>query len=110
MSTEAPLSDADRALLERLALRVAELRLEVPAILALETARPVSLVASQSLTFFEPFVQSLFRLADYRRFTALVERREALEALTARIEAAADARQRHEAAAREARRASAGKP
>lgn len=102
------LDEADRALLERVAQRIAELRLEVPAILTIETARPMSLVASTAMVFFEPFVQALLRLRDYQRFAALIERRDALEALASRIEAAADARQRAERAARESRHAGSG--
>ena len=82
----------DRALLERLATRIVDLRLEVPAILTLETGKPLALLASQTLTFFEPIVQSLFHLSEYRRFAALAERRDALEALIVMIEARADAR------------------
>ena len=89
-----PLTDADRALLERLARRVVELKLETPALLTLETARPLSVLAGQAMLFFEPFAQALFRLPDYRRLAALVERREALEALAAMIERAADERER----------------
>ena len=58
--------------------------MEVPAILTLETGRPLSLVAGQAMIFFEPIVLALFRLPDYRRFAALIERREALEALIRR--------------------------
>lgn len=82
----------ERDLLVRLAKRVAELRMETPAILALETARPVSLIAGQALVFFEPFVQSLFRLSDYRRYAALIERRESIELLMRCIETAVDER------------------
>ena len=85
-----PLSAEDQALLDRLAARVVELHLEVPAILALETARPLTVVASQALIFFEPLIQSLFRFSDYRRITTLVERREVVESLIRRIEAAAE--------------------
>ncbi|MBI1799655.1 MAG: hypothetical protein HYR73_08200, partial [Candidatus Eisenbacteria bacterium] len=60
------------------------------AILALEGGRPLSLVASQTLLFFEPLVQSLFRMNDYRRFALLAERREAIECLLQRIEARAE--------------------
>ena len=88
-----PLADDDRALLERLARRVVELRLETPALLTLETARPLSLLAGQAMLFFEPFAQALFRLPEYRRVAALVERREALEALAAMIERATDERE-----------------
>ena len=88
------LAPEDRALLERLAKRVAELRLEVPALLTLETARPLSVLAGQAMLFFEPLVQSMFRLGEYRRVAALVERREALAELSRLIEAAADERER----------------
>jgi len=88
------LADDDRALLERLARRVVELRLETPALLTIETARPLSVLAGQAMLFFEPFAQALFRLPDYRRLAALIERREALEALARLIEQAADERER----------------
>jgi len=85
-----PLSAEDRALLERVAGRIVELRLEVPAILAIESSRPLSLLASQAMIFFEPIVQALFRMPDYRRFSRLVESREALEMLTTLIEQRAE--------------------
>ena len=80
----------ERRVLERLADRVVELRLEVPAIVTLETARPLSLVAGQAMTFFEPMVQALFRVSDYRLYASLVERRECLELLARMIETRAD--------------------
>jgi hypothetical protein len=97
-----PLSTEDQALLDRVAGRVVELHMEVPAILALETAKPLTVVASQALIFFEPMVQSLFRFSDYRRFTALVERRDVMEALIRRIETGADEARAKRAAARRA--------
>jgi hypothetical protein len=88
------LSPEDRALLEKLAQRVVELRLETPAILTLEGARPLSLLAGQAMLFFEPFAQAVFRFGDYRRVAALIERRDALEALTRMIEERAEAREK----------------
>lgn len=99
MASPAELTPEDQALLDRLARRVVELRMEVPAVLTLESTRPLGLLAGQAMTFFEPFVQALFRLPDYRRIVALIERRAALEALTVMIE-------RHAEEARAARRAS----
>ena len=90
----AELAPEDRALLERLAKRIADMRLETPAILTLESTRPLSVLAGQAMLFFEPFAQALFRFDDYRRLAALIERRDALEALTGMIERAADERQR----------------
>ena len=101
------LSDEDRALLDRVATRVVELHMDVPAILALETAKPLTVIASQALVFFEPMIQSLFRFADYRRFTALLERRDVMESLLLRIEAEAE---RVRLGRAEARRAARGRP
>ncbi len=92
MAAEPVLDERDAGLLDRLAVRIVELRLETAAILTLETARPMSLLTSQAMVFFEPFVQALFRMPDYRRFAALAGRREALEALLSRIEFHAAAR------------------
>lgn len=80
----------DRALLERVAARIVELRLEVPAVVTLESTRPLSLVAGQAMVFFEPFVLALFRFPDYRRFAQLIERRDAMESLTTLIEQRAE--------------------
>ena len=93
MAAEA-LAPEDRALLERLARRVVELRLEIPALLTIETARPLSVLAGQAMLFFEPFVQALFRFAEYRRVAALIERRDALEELARVIEHEAEERRR----------------
>jgi len=84
------IAPADRELIERLAGRVVELRLDVPAVVTLETSKPLSLLAGQTLTFFEPMVQAMFNFPDYRRFAALIERREVLEALTEAIERRAE--------------------
>lgn len=91
MATPGPtLTPEEQRVLERLADRVVELHMEVPAILTLETARPLSLLAGQTMTFFEPVVQALFRVSDYRLYASLVERREALELLARMIETRAD--------------------
>ncbi len=95
--TAPEIAPADAELLDRLAAHVADRRLEAPALLALESARPLSVIAGQAMVFFEPFVQAFFRMPDYRRLALLVERRECLERLAERIEARASER---EAAAR----------
>lgn len=91
MTSDPELTAEDQALLDRVARRVVELHAEVPAILTLESARPLTVIASQAMIFFEPMVQALFRFSDYRRFATLIERRETVELLVRRIEQAADA-------------------
>ena len=95
-----PLTAEDEALLDRLATRVVELRMDVPAILALESGRPLGFLASQAMVFFEPFARSLFRLPDYRRFATLIERRDTIEKLVTRIETRADDADRERRAAK----------
>jgi hypothetical protein len=103
-SEPAPYAPEDMALLERVAARVVELRLDVPAVLMLESVRPLSFVAGQAMLFFQPMVQALLRFDDYRRLAALLERRESLDLLSSLIE------RRAEAAARRAPAPPAGKP
>ena len=103
VSEPPPLSAQDEALLDRVAARAVELHMEVHAILALETAKPVTVVASQALVFFEPMIQSVFRFSDFRRFTALVERRDVMESLIRRIEERAERARVERAEARRAR-------
>ncbi len=91
MASEPELTPEDRALLERVARRIVALHMEVPAILTLESLRPMSLVAGQAMVFFEPLARAMFRLPDYRRFASLLERRETLESLARLVENEAEA-------------------
>ena len=91
-SESPPLATSDLELLERVAARVVAMRLEVPAILALEGSLPLSFVAGQTLVFFEPLLQVFLPGPQVGRFARLVERRDALEHLVRRIEVLAEHR------------------
>jgi hypothetical protein len=90
MGSDPSIAPEDLELLDRVAARVVDLHLELPALLSLETGKPLSLLAGQTLVFFEPMVQSLFSFPDYRRFALLIERRDVVDALIERIERRAD--------------------
>jgi hypothetical protein len=81
-----------RDLIEKVAKKVVEWRLSVPAIVVLESAKPLSFVASQVMVFFEPIVQSLFNIKDYERFYEMLEDRRNLELLIQEIERQEDIR------------------
>mgnify|MGYP001562322087 CR=1 FL=1 len=81
-----PLSIEDEALLDRLAAEVAKRRMQAPAILFLESVKPLNFVGSQALVFLQPLVGALFSTVQWERVTAILERREALELLIRRIE------------------------
>lgn len=87
----------DDRLFDRIAEATVRYRMTVPAILFLESVKPLSFVGSQALYFFEPMVRAVFTIPDYERFAALMERRENFEALLVAIE------QKDETARREER-------
>jgi hypothetical protein len=89
---EPELGPEDEALLRQLARRVSRYQMEVPAVLFLESVRPLNFVGSQALAFFEPMVQTLFNWSQYDRFTRLMAQRENVERLTRYIEEEADRR------------------
>jgi hypothetical protein len=79
--------DEDRVL-NALAARVVRWKMSVPAIIFLESVKPLNYIGSQTLVFFEPIVQSLFNFKDYDTFRRAMERRENVEILLQKIEAA----------------------
>ncbi|GIW73250.1 MAG: hypothetical protein KatS3mg102_2792 [Planctomycetota bacterium] len=83
-----PLEQQDRELLERVARAVRRRRMQAPAVLFLESVKPLGFVGSQAMWFLRPFATAVLRRpADYDRFARLLERRDGIEALLERIEA-----------------------
>jgi len=77
---------------DRLASWLVERRLETPAILFLESSRPLSFVGAQAMHFFQPLASVLFSTRDYERLARLLEERDNFEILLATIEREADRR------------------
>jgi hypothetical protein len=80
-----PFSAEDHLLAERLAQFITRRALNSPCILILEMARPLNFVGSQLLTFIRPFATFLFSASEYDRFVRLLERRESVDLLVAKI-------------------------
>ena len=74
------------AVLEKLAKKVVEWKMSVPAILALESVKPLNFIGSQTMVFFEPIIQAVFNIKDYDTFRCALEKRETLEILLLKIE------------------------
>jgi len=113
---EGELAPADLEILSRVANWVAERRMSVPAILFLESHRPLSFVGSQVMIAASPFVATLepfvrgmlgktFTYADYRRFAELMENRENFETLIVEVERANQRQMDAERAEKEKRKA-----
>ncbi len=74
------------AILEKVAKKVVSWRMAVPAIMFLESVKPLNYIGAQAMVFFEPIVQTVFNFRDYDIFRAALERRENIENLLQKIE------------------------
>ena len=83
---EIPQSD-QRALLEKVATQVVKRRLTAPAILFLELCKPLNFLGSQLLIALNPFVQTIFKTTEYRKFALIIEKDANVERLIQLIEA-----------------------
>ncbi len=72
-------SDGERALVDKLAQFVVRRRMTAPALMALESARPLNFIGSQVLTFFQPLLSLVFNPEDCDRFVALLEKRQSVD-------------------------------
>ncbi len=76
----------ERQVLEKVAKKVVRHGFAIPAIMTLETVKPLNFIGSQAMIFFQPIVQSIFVLQDYDTFRQAMERRENVENLLLLIE------------------------
>jgi hypothetical protein len=76
-----------REIMDRLAGKIVERRLAAPAILFLESIKPLSFLGNQALIFFQPIVQSIVNFKSYDEIAGILEDRQNLEYLLTRIEA-----------------------
>lgn len=80
----------DAELLDKLADGIARRRLTTVAIFFLESVKPLNFVASQTMYFFRPIVQTIWtNPLTWDRVAKLLERRETIELLLRRLEARA---------------------
>ncbi len=81
------LSEEQSDLLLRLASKIVKGGWTVPAILFLESVKPLNYIGSQTMVFFEPFAQAIFRnIKDYNTFRVMMEKRDNVERLLQKIE------------------------
>lgn len=79
-------TEEDDELVEKVARKIVNMRLTVPAIFLLESSKPLAFLGGQLLVFLEPFIQTLFNFKQYQRFAFLMENRDNWERLLRRIE------------------------
>jgi hypothetical protein len=86
------LAPEDDALLLDLALKIERKGLTAPAVLWLESLRPVSFLGTQFMHFLNPFVRMLYDTDRFERLALILEERAHLERLLRHLEAVADTR------------------
>ncbi len=85
---EADLTEEDKEFLDRLASGLIERRLGPAAVFFLESMKPMGYIASQTLHFLRPMIQTLWSSPiAYDRVGRLLERRGTIELLIRRLEA-----------------------
>ncbi len=84
---EKVLAEEEAAVIEKLAQKVVDRSMTVPAIMFLESVKPLNFIGSQAMVFFEPIVQSVFNFRDYDTLRTALEKRPTIEILIQRIEA-----------------------
>jgi hypothetical protein len=80
------LTPEQEKLLDRIAARVVGWRMATPAIMFLESVKPMNYVGSQMMVFFEPFVRAIFNFKEYSIFMEIMQERENVEVLLVKIE------------------------
>ena len=86
LPSEETLTPQQKEWLEAVARKVCERGLMVPALLLLESGKPLTFVASQAVVFFKPIISVLFPPEKCDEVAALLEKRSALENLFGMLE------------------------
>ena len=79
-------TEAQRVIIEKLCREVVRRRMTTPALLMLETGRPLNYVSAQLLHFFQPMLSFLANAAEYQAFTEFLEQRGSIDYIVARLE------------------------
>jgi hypothetical protein len=85
---EGEYTENDILMIEKVAAAVVNRQMAVPALLFLESIKPVAFLGSQVLIFLRPFIITAVygQSSNYERFALLMERREGVEKLIEEIE------------------------
>ncbi len=80
------LENCDTVLIRKLADFVVRRNMSVPAIMFLESVRPLNFVGSQAMVFFKPIISRFFTKVEYDKLATILERREVIDLLIKEIE------------------------
>jgi hypothetical protein len=99
------LTERQIMMLDKIADRVIRYRMAMPAILFLESVKPLNYVGSQAMVFFAPIVHSLFTVREYDEVQQALEHRETIAYFVDVLEEKENVVITHEKAEKAARKA-----
>lgn len=77
----------EQEMVDKIASKIVNRRLSVPAVLFMEVLKPLSFIGAQTMNFFGPIIESLMKKDNkYYNFTEFLEKRENVERILQRIE------------------------
>ncbi|HJP83420.1 MAG TPA: hypothetical protein VJ835_07935 [Fimbriimonadaceae bacterium] len=79
-------NDEEEALIEKAAAEIEKRKLEVPAVVLLESHKPLAFIGSQSAIAFAPFLAPFLGFEFVNNYSRLFAKRENVEKLLVRIE------------------------
>lgn len=82
----AKLESDDITLIKRLANFVVRRKMSVPAVMFLESVRPLNFISSQTMVFFKPILSRFFSSYEYNRLADILENRKSIDILINEIE------------------------
>ena len=73
------LNKKEQAVVEKVCNEIVKRHVTLPAIVMLETFRPLNYLGSQVMHFFHPIISSILTIDGYSDFTTLLEKRESVD-------------------------------
>ena len=79
-------SERSVELIEKISTFIVKRRMAAPAIMTIESLRPLARIGSQLLNFLAPFAEIIFNPKEYQEFAVLLEKEENVKLLLTRID------------------------
>jgi len=73
-------------LIEKASQYIVKHRMAAPAIMTIESLRPLARIGSQVIYFFSPFIETLFNTKEHQEFAVLLEKEDSVKLLIDRID------------------------
>ncbi|MFH1228364.1 MAG: hypothetical protein V1701_10755 [Planctomycetota bacterium] len=79
-------TEQEIALVDKLAQLVVRRQMALPAIMFLESVRPLNFLGSQAMEFFKPIIGMVWSTTEYEQMARIMERRGCVDLIVERIE------------------------